>query len=185
MNQPFHVSRGIMLLELLLAALLMITFIAAAMPALVTSFKRLDYPTAPGRLSITLESLREVLFDARLVIAPRAPRGARRGDRLSWIDGTGRVNHVFVRAGELIHERSGCSAESTLPRTLGPCDAALFHDRGHTRRIMRVRLVLDGFLLMTSIRILLPPEPLSLSEQPFLWLGPTAVETPSDARWFR
>lgn len=174
---------GTLLLETLVASAVTVTMVVAALPLLAGAASRLDGGDDAGRLSTTLEALRAAMGDARLVVEPRAPSGARRGTRLVFVDGSGWVWTVAVAEGRLRAERREPGTGLRRLFDLGWCDGAVFHDRGRTRRLVRVRLRLGEAVLLTSIRLDQPVEPHPLPDDGMMWMGPVPVEVPDDGRW--
>jgi len=120
-------------------------------------------------LAMTLERLINELDDARRILAPRAIRGARRAPLLVFLDPSNRLTAVFCYDGALVRRSHDPTDGTWNHRSLGPCTAALFHDRGHTRRCVRIRLRLGHSFLATTIRLrnaVVPPAEL---KEPAEW----------------
>ena len=156
---------GTSLIELLVALVIVGLLTVVALP----SIARLVKIEGGGsdkealKLSITLEKLISELQDGRAILAPRARRGARRAPILLFLDRLNQVCAVSCFKEQLILRRFSSKDKSTNEVTLGPCSAVIFHDRGRTRRCLRIRLRLSDFVLATTVKLANRPLPPILS----------------------
>ena len=156
---------GTSLIELLVALVIVGLLTVVALPAVARLVKvdGLGKDKEALTLSITLEKLISVLQDSRAILAPRARRGARRAPILLFLDKHNEVCAVSCFKEQLILRRLSTQNKSTCEEKLGPCSAVIFHDRGRTRRCLRIRLLLGDYVLATTIKLTNRPQTPALS----------------------
>ena len=157
---------GTSLIELLVALVIVGLLTVLALPALA----RLVKLEGKGKdeeaqtLAITLEKLISEVNGSRAILAPRALRGARRAPILVFLDRNNNVAALSCLREQLILRRLSSAQKTVTEEILGPCSAAIFHDRGRTRRCLRVRLRLGDFVLATTLKLInRPSHPLWLN----------------------
>ena len=156
---------GTSLIELLVALVIVGLLTVLALPAVarLVKIEGLSKDKEALKLSITLEKVISKLQDSRAILAPRARRGARRAPILLFLNRHNEVCAISCFKEQLILRRLSTIRKSVREEKLGPCSAVIFHDRGRTRRCLRIRLRLGEFVLATTIKLTNRPQPPALS----------------------
>ena len=144
------------LIELLLALAIMGTICTLTIPSMARLLRRGDALSSQCAMSLglTMEELIGRLSNARLILSPRAKIGARRGRILLFLNEENELSLVYSNGEKLIYRHLRDNEElKIVSRVLGNCSAAIFHDRGHTRRCMRLRLRLNSYVLATTVKL--------------------------------
>ena len=177
LNRVSH-REGSSLVELLVSTLLVTVLLVTALPTVthLVADRSSDRTTC---LAMTLERLIQELTDARAILSPRAVNGARRGRVLVFLDVRNRPACFYCAEGFLWLSHLEPDTGLSAVRRLGSCSAALFHDRGRTRRCLRIRVKLANTVLATTVRLVntpWPPASLPETETP-CWWSPSSQPT--------
>ena len=147
-------TTGISLIELVVGMALIMIITASVIPIFIQSAKNTrNLQTQAISSAITLENLIKILSDSRAILHPRAKRGARRALTLTFLDSANNLGAIFAKNEKLWLTLYNPTNRQFTKKLLGKCSAILFHDRGRTRRCLRIRTTLNGFPLATTINL--------------------------------
>lgn len=102
--------------------------------------------------ALTMENLLFELSGGRAILHPRAKRGARRSRSLVFLDKDNQIGLMFSDGIHLWLKKYNPARKEISESKLGKCSNVIFHDRGRTRRCLRIRTVLRTFPMATTFQ---------------------------------
>lgn len=148
------VKNGIILVELIIGLSLLLIVTATSIPLYGQLTKTMNQSSKEAVSSaVTMENIISELRESRAILYPRAKKGAKRGKSLIFLDKCNNLGLIFSDGAFLWLRRYLPATGIFSVSKLGPCSKIIFHDRGWTRRCLRIRTVLGNYPLATTIHL--------------------------------
>ena len=144
---------GALLIELIMSLTILLTITATTIP-LFNQLTSYIYRQSHDNIqsAITMEKIITELEDSRAILYPRAVKGAQRARSLIFLN---RENHIVLiySDGTSLWKNQYNNHAELVKKKIGNCSSILFHDRGHTRRCLRIRTSLRKSILATTVQL--------------------------------
>lgn len=145
-------TNGLAFIELIVALTLITSTILASIPLFTKVRNDLNRGLDDSISSaLTMENIIAELSGGRAIIHPRAKTGARRAISLIFLDRLNHIGLIFCDGNYLWLKKYNPATGEFSKSKLGYCSSIIFHDRGRTRRCLRIRTVLGSCPLATTV----------------------------------
>ena len=155
-----HTKRGSLIIETVVTFSIITTIVLFTIPTLSNMIKTVAERKNNNVLSaITMEKVIDELINSRAILHPRAQKGARRSRSLIYLDERNNLGSLYCNGLYLIGRKINVNTKECTSRIFGRCSSILFHDRGKTRRCLRVRTITGKTLAATTVNLTNRPFP--------------------------
>lgn len=160
--------KGMTFIELTVALTLVAITTLASIPLFEGIMKGMSINQSESiSAALTMENLLIELSGGRAILHPRAKKGARRSRSLVFLNKDNNIGLIFSDGTYLWLKKYQVATNETLESKLGNCSNIIFHDRGRTRRCLRIRTVLGTCPMATTFQFTNSPRaiPSSLEKE--------------------